>query len=569
MTQKQQVAKPKNQHRSAAEASSRDTASEQSQSLTSPPFQLKASGETSESVTTQSPSSSYIVPSRTVTSSNERSLNGVSQQRKNPGAFQIPIQKKATTQFKKVAPFQLKASQSSSNGMPEDVRGKMESAFQTDFSNVNVHQNSQSATDVGALAYAQGNDVHFAPGQFKPNTTAGQELIGHELAHVVQQREGRVQPTTQTKGLAVNDNPSLENEADQFGKKAASGMQVPVQKKNAINPATSVLQGYFDRTYLLGNTTWRQADDLSVAVKVGYPNHILYAKSGKVASENAKLKKVSSGVELVETGEQETFLKGNYFLPDQSETLNRVEVKNKQNATEGDNMELYADCGKSNGVVVGGEDRQAVYNNPAGLESKAKGGPDSMKIQIMQEWLKEKEKTATPTEKAAIAKISTDTQKKDIILKQLIDKYSKATTKADKEKIGADYFAHLSDLGEIIWSFYNSLSKVEQEQIDKKIGINKFANPDTGQGFTTSTGGNPIPGQKTWNFHWGGVVMQSDDKKDKIVLENYAVGIPDKQNKKWEFAMYGTQKKGQTFHERHKATNQHGDAPTTMNIEKQ
>lgn len=53
-----------------------------------------------------------------------------------------------------------------------------------------VHQNSEMAKGAGALAYAQGNDVHFAPGQFKPETQQGRELIGHELAHVAQQREG-------------------------------------------------------------------------------------------------------------------------------------------------------------------------------------------------------------------------------------------------------------------------------------------------------------------------------------------------------------------------------------------
>ena len=112
----------------------------------------------------------------------------------------------------------------SSNGdLPAKVQMKMENAFGQDFSNVNIHKDSKSATDVGALAYAQGNDVHFAPGQFKPNTQAGQELIGHELTHVVQQREGRVKPTTQAKGMPVNDDKGLEKEADDMGKMAAQG----------------------------------------------------------------------------------------------------------------------------------------------------------------------------------------------------------------------------------------------------------------------------------------------------------------------------------------------------------
>jgi hypothetical protein len=74
------------------------------------------------------------------------------------------------------------------------------------------------------LAYTQGNDIHFAPGQYSPETSKGQELLGHELTHVVQQRQGRVQPTKeQGKGLAINDNPALENEADRMGKKASEG----------------------------------------------------------------------------------------------------------------------------------------------------------------------------------------------------------------------------------------------------------------------------------------------------------------------------------------------------------
>lgn len=60
-----------------------------------------------------------------------------------------------------------------------------------------------------------------APGQLKPDTTTGQQLLGHELAHVVQQAEGRVQPTTEVGGIAVNDDVGLEHEADVLGARAA------------------------------------------------------------------------------------------------------------------------------------------------------------------------------------------------------------------------------------------------------------------------------------------------------------------------------------------------------------
>lgn len=106
-------------------------------------------------------------------------------------------------------------------GIPDDVIQNMEDSFGADFSSVRVHPESSKAPEVGALAYTQGTDIHFAPGQFRPDTSYGQQLLGHELAHVVQQAEGRVQPTTEIGGIAVNDDAGLEHEADVLGAKAA------------------------------------------------------------------------------------------------------------------------------------------------------------------------------------------------------------------------------------------------------------------------------------------------------------------------------------------------------------
>ncbi len=113
--------------------------------------------------------------------------------------------------------------QDNRTGMPDEVKTKMESSFASDFSDVRVHPDSARAPEAGALAYTQGTDIHFAPGQFKPDTSAGQQLLGHELAHVVQQAAGRVEPTTEINGMPVNDDPSLEEEADRLGAIAAGG----------------------------------------------------------------------------------------------------------------------------------------------------------------------------------------------------------------------------------------------------------------------------------------------------------------------------------------------------------
>src|SRR5690606_4311078 len=46
--------------------------------------------------------------------------------------------------------------------LPAAVQAKMEHAFGTDLSAVRVHEGPQAAA-MGALAYTQGTDIHFAP----------------------------------------------------------------------------------------------------------------------------------------------------------------------------------------------------------------------------------------------------------------------------------------------------------------------------------------------------------------------------------------------------------------------
>jgi hypothetical protein len=83
-----------------------------------------------------------------------------------------------------------------STGLPLDPSSKdfFESSFDHDFSHVRLHTDSQaadSAAAVDALAYTVGSDVFFGAGQYAPETSAGQQLLAHELTHVVQQGEGR------------------------------------------------------------------------------------------------------------------------------------------------------------------------------------------------------------------------------------------------------------------------------------------------------------------------------------------------------------------------------------------
>lgn len=100
-------------------------------------------------------------------------------------------------------------------GMPDDLKSGIESMSGYDMGDVRVHYNSAKPAQLQALAYAQGTDIHVAPGQEKH--------LPHEAWHVVQQKQGRVQATMQMKeGIPVNDDRGLETEADVMGARAAA-----------------------------------------------------------------------------------------------------------------------------------------------------------------------------------------------------------------------------------------------------------------------------------------------------------------------------------------------------------
>jgi len=98
-------------------------------------------------------------------------------------------------------------------GMPDQLKTGIEALSGMDMSDVRVHANSDKPEQLNALAYTLGNQIHLGPGQ-------GRHLP-HEAWHVVQQKQGRVQPTTQLKdGVPVNDDEGLEREADVMGARA-------------------------------------------------------------------------------------------------------------------------------------------------------------------------------------------------------------------------------------------------------------------------------------------------------------------------------------------------------------
>ncbi|MCX6250193.1 MAG: DUF4157 domain-containing protein [Bacteroidetes bacterium] len=97
-------------------------------------------------------------------------------------------------------------------GSPIDggTRSKMESAFGTSFSDVEVHTDNHASALSGkmnARAFTVGNHIAFSKGEHQPGTSVGDALIAHELAHVMQQKGMNISNTH-------SDN-ALEEDADQ------------------------------------------------------------------------------------------------------------------------------------------------------------------------------------------------------------------------------------------------------------------------------------------------------------------------------------------------------------------
>ncbi len=102
--------------------------------------------------------------------------------------------------------------------LPATLRDGVFALSGVDLERVRVHSNSMWPERVDALAYADGDDIYLAPG--------ADRHLAHEAWHVVQQRQGRVWANAQVDGVEINDDPTLEAEADLMGARAQQAREV-------------------------------------------------------------------------------------------------------------------------------------------------------------------------------------------------------------------------------------------------------------------------------------------------------------------------------------------------------
>lgn len=162
-----------------------------------------------------------VADSRALSNSIDGTGYLVAQREQIQNLFGHPAQRQAVSEEDEPlqarrAPAQLEAAPAAGHGtgLPAGLKSGIESLSGLAMDDVKVHYNSSRPAQLGALAHAQGKDIHIAQGQ--------EQHLPHEAWHVVQQAQGRVRPTIQSKdGTAINDDPALEQEADAMGARAA------------------------------------------------------------------------------------------------------------------------------------------------------------------------------------------------------------------------------------------------------------------------------------------------------------------------------------------------------------
>ena len=104
------------------------------------------------------------------------------------------------------------------------IQKQMGQAMGHDFSGVRVHTSSESDTlnqQLGAKAFTTGQDIFFKQGEYNPGSSSGNELLAHELTHVIQQSSGKVENSDS--GMTVRPaGDAYEQEADAMAKQVTN-----------------------------------------------------------------------------------------------------------------------------------------------------------------------------------------------------------------------------------------------------------------------------------------------------------------------------------------------------------
>ena len=183
-----------------------------------------------------------------------------------------------------------------------DVRSLFEQRLGYNFGNVRIHTNQLAGDLVRSLesqAFTFENNIAFAPGQFKPMTVMGRKLIGHELAHVIQQtanshtRTGGKYLSLKRRSQTIKSRKSAEK--NKYSSQTSK--RIMLSKENIANIVTHHLSTYREQVRE-GIDQWKTPkDDSSVLwFLVALGGNLVWAASSFVNPVAATVIRVMSMV---------------------------------------------------------------------------------------------------------------------------------------------------------------------------------------------------------------------------------------------------------------------------------
>ncbi len=213
--------------------------------------------------------------------------------------------RKPATQSKDVHPIVEEVLRSPGYPLDKEVRAFMEPRFGYDFSQVRIHKDVKavdSARAVNALAYTVDNHIIFDTDFWAPATSAGRELLAHELVHTIQQTPllqfSSLQSLHNSNSMKIGPMEDIPAAKSQLVSSDALNVPVtfPIHSSSCTSPLIQRRTGsrdytdvaYYDdddkvRDWVKGHVT--ELKNLDISVKIHTINTLL---SGWISNEDVK-----------------------------------------------------------------------------------------------------------------------------------------------------------------------------------------------------------------------------------------------------------------------------------------
>jgi hypothetical protein len=152
----------------------------------------------------------------------------------------------------------INSAKGSGQPLDKNLQQSMGQAIGADFSKVRVHTDSQADKlnrSIQAKAFTTGQDVFFRQAEYQPGNREGQELIAHELTHVVQQKGSAVQQKPIQKNGELEARLNCKNEIAWQSTKKTSYLMTGNNRLQAMTYVTGI-KSFQNQAKNYKNRTW-------------------------------------------------------------------------------------------------------------------------------------------------------------------------------------------------------------------------------------------------------------------------------------------------------------------------